>query len=188
MKHLIESSTRLLDPGTAMGALVLGVIFLVLAFLAAMLVRRVARRVERELSDITVLHFASVFAQLLVYLIVFAIYAHIVPQLHALGTALLAGAGVTSLIVGLAARDTLGNLIAGVWLVLTKTIRIGDSIRIYCPVGTISAKIQTITLGFSLLTDDDGNKVIVPNNVMMNSVIVRLRQKVSDQPPATPDA
>lgn len=187
MKHFVASATRLFDPGSVIGALILGAIFLVLALLVAMFVRRVARRIEGELSDITVLHFASVFAQLLVYLIAFAIYAHIVPQLHTLGTALLAGAGVTSLIVGLAARDTLGNLIAGVWLVLTKTIRIGDSIRIYCPVGMISAKIQTITLGFSLLIDDDGNEVIVPNNVMMDSAIVRCRHKDSGSPPAAPD-
>jgi len=44
--------------------------------------------------------------------------AHLVPVLRALGTAMLAGASVASIVLGLAAQNTLGNLIAGVALLL----------------------------------------------------------------------
>ncbi len=43
-----------------------------------------------------------------------------------LGTSLLASAGIAGLVVGMAARSTLGNLIAGIQIALTEPIRIDD--------------------------------------------------------------
>jgi small-conductance mechanosensitive channel len=188
MNHLVEKTKNLLEPGSTIGAIFFGLLFLMLASLAALAIRRGAHRIERGLSDITVLQFASVFSQWLAYLIAFMLYAHLVPQLRALGTALLAGAGVASVVVGLAAQDTLGNLIAGCSLVLSRTIQIGDSIRLYCPVGTISAKVQAISLAFTLLVDDESHEVVVPNSVMMNSAIVRVHQEVTVSSSSVPDA
>ena len=167
---------RWLDPGSLPGALLLAVLFLLLATIAAALVRRGAHRIEQRLSDVTVLQFVSVFAQLLVYLVAFVLYAHLVPTLRTVGTALLAGASVASIVAGLAAQDTLGNLIAGFSLVLSGAARVGDRIRLYCPVGTISARVEAISLGFTVLRDDEGNEVVVPNSVMMSSARVRVTQ------------
>jgi small conductance mechanosensitive channel len=44
------------------------------------------------------------------------IYVHLIPTLRHVGTALLASAGVISLVVGIAAQNTLGQLIAGLAL------------------------------------------------------------------------
>ena len=121
----------LFDPATVPGMIRYGVIAFVLASLAALAIRKSARRVEAGLSDVTLLEFVSVFAQLLVYLIALVLYAHLVPQLRTIGTALLAGAGVASVVAGLAAQDTLGNLIAGFSLVLSKAFGVGDAIQVY---------------------------------------------------------
>ena len=164
----------LFDPSHALGAVFYGVLIFALASTMVVLIRRTVRRVERGLSNTTVLQFVSTFAQLMTYLVGFVLYAHLVPQLRALGTALLAGAGVASVVAGLAAQDTLGNLIAGFSLVLSKTVREGDSIRLYCPVGDITAQVREISLGFTILVDQDDNEVVVPNSVMMNSAIVRV--------------
>ena len=59
-------------------------------------------------------------------------------------------------------------------LQLSKTVREGDSIRLYCPVGDITAQVREISLGFTILVDQDDNEVVVPNSVMMNSAIVRV--------------
>ncbi|HYR34397.1 MAG TPA: hypothetical protein VEQ87_08925 [Burkholderiales bacterium] len=45
------------------------------------------------------------------YLIAFVLYAHVVPEGRSLGTALLAGVSVVSIILGLAAQSTLGYTI-----------------------------------------------------------------------------
>ncbi|HEY2545780.1 MAG TPA: mechanosensitive ion channel family protein [Candidatus Acidoferrum sp.] len=52
------------------------------------------------------------------------------PSVRHLGVSLLASAGLAGLIVGMAARSTLSNLIAGIQVALTQPIRIEDSVVI----------------------------------------------------------
>lgn len=164
----------LFDPATMMGAAFYAVLAIVAASLVAWSIRRFTRRLEHRLSDVTVLRFVAMFAQMLVYLAALVLYAHLVPQLRAVGTALLAGAGVLSVVAGLAAQDTLGNLIAGFSLVMSGAIREGDTIKLYTPVGLITARVHVISLGFTVLLDADANEVVVPNSVIMTSAILRV--------------
>src|ERR1700687_4701487 len=50
------------------------------------------------------------------------------PSVRHLGMSMLASAGLAGLIVGMAARSTLSNLIAGVQVALTQPIRIEDAV------------------------------------------------------------
>jgi len=164
---------HLLDPTTLAGAAFYGVLAFVLASIVVLVIRRFSRRLEHRLSDVTVLRFVSLFAQMLVYLAALVLYAHLIPQLRTVGTALLAGASVLSVVAGLAAQDTLGNLIAGFSLVMSGAIREGDEIKLYAPNGLITARVHLISLGFTVLLDADGSEVLVPNSVIMGSAIVR---------------
>lgn len=152
----------LLKPSTITG---------VAAVLINLSIRRIARRVKRHLTDVTALDFASAFVQALIYLFAFISFAHMVPALQSLGTALLAGVSVMSLAVGIAAQNTLGNIIAGFSLVLTRTIHVGDEVRLSSPVGVIAGKVRTISLSTTVLIDAAGMEVIVPNSVVMGSAI-----------------
>lgn len=176
MDHPLDAVGGLLSPGSLVGTVLLGALVFALASIVAVLIRRGARRVERHLTDVTALGFVSAFAQLLTYLFGFVLYAHLIPELRALGTALLTGVSVISVVVGVAAQSTLGNLVAGFSLVLSKTIRVGDTIRLVSPVGTISARVQLISLGYSVLIDDDNHEVVVPNSVVMSSAITRIER------------
>lgn len=163
----------LLDPGSLAGTLFYGLLALAIASFAALLIRRFVRRLEKRLTDPTPLRFVGLFVQLLAYLAALVLYAHLIPELRTLGTALLAGAGVLSVVGGLAAQDTLGNLIAGFSPVLSRAAREGDAIRLHTPVGLITARVHAISLGFTVLLDNDGNEVVVPNSVIMGSAVVR---------------
>lgn len=167
-------SHGLFDPETWLGALFLAAVALVIAFAVALLIRRFTRRLEPRLTDVTLLRFVTLFAQMLVFLAALVLYAHAIPPLRTLATALLAGASVLSVVAGLAAQDTLGNLIAGFTLVLSGTVREGDTIKLYTPVGLITARVHAISLGFTVLLDGDGNEVLVPNSVIMTSAIIRI--------------
>jgi len=123
---------------------------------------------------VTGLRFASAFLHVVVYLVAFVLYAHVVPELHSLGTALLAGVSLVSIIVGLAAQNTLSNLIAGFSLVLYRPLRVGDHVQLNTPKGVVSARVEDISLGYTMLRDADGNEVIVPNSVMVSNVVIRL--------------
>jgi small-conductance mechanosensitive channel len=138
-------------------------------------IRRSARLIQPRLSDATGLHFASAFAQVLAYILGFVLYAHLVPELRALGTALLAEVSVVSVVFGLAAQNTLGNLIAGLSLVLYRPVRVGDTVQLNSPKGMITATVETVSLGYTVLRDMEMNAVIVPNSVMVNSIVIRLK-------------
>lgn len=120
----------LLDPHTVIGAISLAIVFFLIAATLAAVLRRAARRVAVHLSDVTGLGFASALGQVLIYIVGFVLYAHLVPALRALGTAPLAGVSVVSVVLGFAAQSTLGNLIAGLSLVLYRPIRVGDHLQV----------------------------------------------------------
>ncbi|MCQ4167481.1 mechanosensitive ion channel domain-containing protein [Tahibacter harae] len=167
-------SHGLFDTTTLLGAMSLAVVALAVASTVALLIRRFTRRLEPRLTDVTLLRFVTLFAQMIVFLAALVLYAHAIPPLRTLATALLAGASVLSVVAGLAAQDTLGNLIAGFTLVLSGTVREGDTIKLYTPVGLITARVHAISLGFTGLRDGDGNEVLVPNSVIMTSAIIRV--------------
>ena len=100
---LVTLRHDMFDPDTLTGAVLLGIIFLLAATMIVRTLRRATRHVESHLSDVTGVHFASALGQVFAYLIAFVLYAHLVPGLRALGTALLAGVSVVSVVLGLAA-------------------------------------------------------------------------------------
>jgi len=69
----------------------------------------------------------------LIWVLAVMLYAQLIPGLRSLGIALLAGASVASIIVGLAAQSTLGNLIAGLSLLLYRPVQIGDLVQLTVP-------------------------------------------------------
>ena len=174
MDHPLAAIDGLLNPNTLVGAIFLGVLAFALASVVAMLIRRGTRRIERYLTDVTALGFVSAFAQLLTYLFGLVLYAHLIPELRAFGTALLAGVSVISVVVGVAAQNTLGNLVAGFWLVLSGTIRVGDVIHLASSVGTLDASVRLISLGYTILIDNQNREVVVPNSMIMGSAITRI--------------
>lgn len=171
---------HLFDPQSPLGAIALALIFLLAAYLLTTLVRQATARVEAHLSDVTGLAFTSSLAKVAIYVMAFVLYAHLVPALRALGTALLAGVSVVSVVIGMAAQNTLGNLIAGFSLVLYRSVRVGDRLQITTPSGVTTAKVELLSLGYTVLRDVQGSQVLVPNSVMISNVVVRL-------PPESPE-
>lgn len=175
MDHLLAAIQRdLLNPKTLTGGLVWGIVFIGVGTVLAAVIRRFARRIESRLSDVTGVRFISACAQVLAYLVALILYAHLVPELRHLATALLTGVGVVSLVLGLAAHNTLGNLVAGISLVLYRPFRVGDNIELTTPRGLTAATVEAVALGYTVLRDTDKHEVIVPNSVMASSVVIRL--------------
>ena len=165
-----------MNPRTFVGAVFIGALVFVLAFVAALLIRRTARQMGRHLTDVTALQFVSSLAQFLTYLFGFVLYAHLIPELRALGTALLAGVSVISVVAGVAAQSTLGNLVAGFALVMSRTVHAGETVGLQTPMGAVTGKVQRISLGYTVLLDQEGREVVVPNSVIMGSAITRMEK------------
>jgi small-conductance mechanosensitive channel len=80
------------------------------------------------------------------------------PAVRTLGTSLLASAGVAGLVVGMAARPVLGNLIAGLQLALTQPLRLDDVVVIEGEWG----RIEQIRASYVVVNIWDERRLIVP--------------------------
>jgi small-conductance mechanosensitive channel len=166
------------QPGTWLGMIFYGFILLVLASITARVirgsVRHIVKRHEPEWEDLTAVTFLGQVAQVAVYIAAIALYAQIVPQFRAVGTALLAGVSVASIVVGLAAQNTLANLIAGFSVVLYRPFRIGDQLVVGAPGGVADGVVERLTLGYTVLRGSDGKRVVVPNSLMASQITINL--------------
>ena len=76
------------------------------------------------------------------------------------------------MILGLAAQQTLGNLIAGTVLLAAGPFRVGDRIRLQGGqlAGQLDGVVSSLGLLYTTLATDDGS-VLVPNGVVLNVAI-----------------
>jgi len=170
--------SNLLDASTITGAIFIGFLFLLGAVVVAALIRKGARELSPHLPDKTGLQFISALGQAMAYLVAFILYTNLVPELRSLGTTLLAGVSIVSIVIGFAAQTTLGNLVAGFVLVLYRPVRVGDIVQITTPRGLATALVTNISLGYTLLIDDESaDEIIVPNSVMANATMIRVKEK-----------
>ena len=81
---------------------------------------------------------------------------------------LLVGAGFLGVVVGMAARQTLGAVLAGFVIMFSKPFEIGDWIVIGDDEGTVTE----ITIANTRIQSFDGEVVIVPNDVVTSNPLV----------------
>ncbi len=172
---------HIFNPQNIFGAIFYALVFLIVAIVASraltVTVGTVLKRDERGLIDRTVASFLTQIARIGIYLIALILYAHLIPALSRMGTALLAGAGVATAVFGLAAQNTLGNIIAGISLLLHRPFEVGDRVQVTAVTGLETGTVERLALGYTILRTDDQRKVLVPNSVMASQVMVRLAGK-----------
>jgi small-conductance mechanosensitive channel len=166
------------DPSTLQGAVTLALVFGFVAWLVGTLLKRAVHRLlandQREHVDRMAVKFIAKLARYGVYAFAFAAYAHFVPALAGVGAASLTSIGVLSLVVGFAAQNTLGNLIAGISLLLYRPFKLGDRLQVAAPTGMETGVVETLTLGYTLLKTDDNRRVVVPNSLMASQTAINL--------------
>ena len=132
--------------------------------------------------DRTTLSFLQQMAGALIWVVMLILYAHLIPVLHSMGTALLAGASVASVVIGLAAQSTLGNLVAGVSITIYRPFRLGDTLQVAAPTGTEVGVVELISLGYTTLRAPAGHLIVVPNSVAASQVTINLNSNASFAP------
>ncbi|HMD89205.1 MAG TPA: mechanosensitive ion channel domain-containing protein [Anaerolineaceae bacterium] len=179
----------LTDPTTFLGAMFYALVFLFFAWLFGhalhLAVQRLFANDKNNRVDRTAVKFLAQLARLIVYIFMFISYAHLVPALAGLGTAWLASAGILSVIIGLAAQNTLGNLIAGISLLLYRPFNVGDRLQVTAPTGVEKGTVESINLGYTLLKTDDNRHVVVPNSSMASQTHINLTNSFAAATPSS---
>jgi MscS family membrane protein len=81
--------------------------------------------------------------------------------------ALLTSLGIGGLVVALAARETIENLIASVSIMLERPFVVGDSIVL----GTLSGDIEQVGFRSSRIRAEDGSLVTIPNRLLTSQAL-----------------
>jgi small conductance mechanosensitive channel len=87
------------------------------------------------------------------------------------------GGAITAVVFGLAAQQTLGNLIAGLVLISARPFRVGDRVRLQA--GGLAGQVEGIVASLGLLytTFAQGeDSIMVPNNIVLSAAVVPLRE------------
>jgi small-conductance mechanosensitive channel len=131
---------------------------------------RVARRVRTQLQIVRRL--------VLVVVVIVGVSAVLMtfPEVRTIGASLLASAGVVSIIAGLAAQSTLGNVFAGVQLAFSDAIRVDDVVIVEGEWGLI----EEITLTYVVVKIWDDRRLVVPSTYFTTTPFQNWTRRTSD--------
>ena len=154
---------------------------LVGAFVVSRILRFVVGRFFRKAAlklnvDPTHYSFFKNAVDMVIFLVTLIIIFRSIPALESFGTTLLTGAGVLAAIVGFASQQAFSNIVSGLFLVIFKPFSVGDRVRI----GSLySGDVEDITLRHTVIKDFENRRVVIPNAVISNDVIVN--STITDQ-------
>jgi small-conductance mechanosensitive channel len=150
------------------------IVAVVIAFLVDRLVIGRGTRVAQRMTDTSVSRAAQtrlrvvrrlVFVAILVIGVAVALSQF--DQIKRLATAILASSAVLGLVIGLAARQPLGNMVAGVIVAITQPIRIGDRISFE----EVTGRVDDLTLSYTYIDPGDGDLVVIPNEKIVSGTV-----------------
>lgn len=98
------------------------------------------------------------------------------PQVWQLGVSVLASAGVTGIILGLAAQKILGNILVGMQVAFTQPIKVGDEIIIENEIGAI----EEVNLTYVVVRTLDKRQLIIPINYFVEKIFQNWSRDSSD--------
>ena len=132
--------------------------------------RQLARRVtDRGLDPVleTRLRFVRRFVEAVIVVIGVAMALNQFTALDRFAASVLASGAIAAAVIGFAAQQSLGNVIAGVLLAITQPIRIGDQITFEEHSGVV----EDIRLTHTFLQTGTDARVIIPNGRLAQSVV-----------------
>lgn len=128
--------------------------------------REIAHRTETELDD----KFLNLFRRLMLLMLTAVIIIMVLDRFGIEVSALIASLGIASLAVALAAQDTLGNMFAGLSIMVDHPFAVGDRVEIL-DINTWG-DVQEIGLRSTRILTRDNRTVTIPNAVIANGLIV----------------
>lgn len=131
---------------------------------------RFLRKSSHELiNDPTKYQFLRYALTAVIYLVGFGMAIFSIPVLRTLASSMLAGAGILAVVLGFASQAALANVVAGTFIVIFKPFRLNDRITIK---DTLSGVVEDITLRHTVIRNFENRRIIVPNSVMSNEILI----------------
>lgn len=142
------------------------VVLIITYFISRWVNKGAQRLVENKVNQVSVHRLIGKAAAILVTVGGFFIALNVM-ELDDTVQAIIAGAGVSGLVIGLALQGTLSNTLSGIHLSFRKMVNVGDWVETNGYEGEIIA----IDLNKFILREADNNTVIIPNKLIMDNPI-----------------
>jgi len=101
---------------------------------------------------------------------------------------LVLGGALTSVFVGIAAQQALGNVFAGLVLLFARPFQVGDAVRLQA--GALGGALDGIVtdIGITYVRFDTGGSVMsIPNSQVLNAVVGPIPPEEDEDSPVAPD-
>lgn len=156
----------LVEFATGYGLSIIGaIVILIVGWIAAgWISAAVGRGLQRANVEATLRIF---FANSVRYLVLGFVVIAVLNQFGVQTASLIAVFGAVGLAIGLALQGTLGNIAAGVMILLFRPFRVGDYVDIAGVAGTVKA----VALFSTELATPDNVQIVVPNGAVWGSVV-----------------
>lgn len=151
-------------------------VFLLSIFLISMLSKTKARQIQREKHLAKSRYYAirrliTIFSMILAIGLLIAVWGINIKHLWVSLTSILAMIAVAFFAVW----SLLGNILAGVIIFFTEPFKIDDQIEILPD--NLKGKVIAINTFFTLISDQDENVINMPNSMVFQKFIKRIRKK-----------
>ncbi|MDG6243800.1 MAG: mechanosensitive ion channel family protein [Methanolobus sp.] len=144
------------------------ILVIVILFLAVVLAKGITLYIQRYLKDKMDKEKLALLLKLIYYsIIITAITGFIFPVLNIDTSGLLVAGGVVGIILGFASQSTVGNFIAGIFLMLERPIKIGDAVSINDNFGMV----EDINILSTIIRTFDGLYMRIPNQTVFTTNI-----------------
>ncbi|MDW7693328.1 mechanosensitive ion channel [Flammeovirgaceae bacterium SG7u.111] len=169
LEELIQSFSDFKDSVIhGLPAFVIGLVFLATFTSIGSLLRKYSRkRLFKRLNDRLLVNFIGRFIFLAMLTIGIVLFLNQVGLGKAAG-GLLAGAGVSAIIIGFAFKDIGENLLAGFFLAFSRPFGIGDVIEIE----SIKGKVRALSFRNTHIRTFDGKDIYVPNAMLIKHPLI----------------
>lgn len=169
LKQLSDGADGAFKNGLTASLVTMAVIVALAVVIDFILTRAFRRASGRRPENRTQLNFIRKMLRFVVVILAcFGVLSQFKP-FNSVVVSLLAGSGVAVLVIGLAAQETMGNLIAGFFLSMSRPFSIGD--RITLTEKGITGFVEDITLRHTVIKTFENTRVIIPNSVINQAII-----------------
>ncbi|MCW8858356.1 MAG: mechanosensitive ion channel family protein [Deltaproteobacteria bacterium] len=147
---------------------------LAITVLVAWIIKRIIERalvsfLAKHKTDQTSLRFVRRLISTGIYLVGISTALTQIPEFRIIGHSLLAGAGILTVVGGLASQQVLSNVVSGFLIVFFRPFKIGDKITVN---NIFTGVVEDITLRETVLRDFENNRIVVPNSLISSQVLV----------------
>lgn len=150
---------------------VLNILVALLIFFGALLFSKVlALNVRRSLKEKVAREHLELIIKVFSYAIIIIAVIWALPHLGIEPSGLMVAGGIVGLAIGFASQSIVGNLVSGLFLIMERPVKIGDTIEI----GGIFGIVEDIRIISTTLRTFDGLYLRIPNETVFTSNITNL--------------